>query len=63
MLKGQAFVIEDVYPQKLKDVTEEDVKEEGYSSLEQYKEALTSIHQSAVWDPEIVVWAHKFKKK
>lgn len=62
-LKGKAFTIENVYAQKLKDVTDEIAQQEGYENLEAYKEALTSIHESVVWDPEQVVWAHEFKEK
>lgn len=62
-LKGKAFTIENVYAQKLKDVTDEIAQQEGYENLEAYKEALTSIHKSVVWDPEQVVWAHEFKEK
>lgn len=62
-LDGHSFVIEDVYPQQLKDVTEKNAKEEGYENLEEYQNALTGIHHGAVWDPEMVVWAHYFKEK
>src|SRR5699024_12017611 len=62
-LKEKAFTIENVYAQKLKDVTDEIAQQEGYENLEAYKEALTSIHESVVWDPEQVVWAHEFKEK
>lgn len=62
-LKGHIFIIEHVYPQKLKDITDNIAKQEGYDNLEEYKEALTSIHHSVVWDPEQVVWAHEFTKK
>lgn len=62
-LKNHVFIIENVYPQQLKEVTEEDAQLEGYKSLDDYKEALTSIHQGAVWNPEQVVWVHEFKEK
>ncbi|MBU5465871.1 ASCH domain-containing protein [Virgibacillus sp. MSJ-26] len=62
-LDGHTFVVEDVYPQKLKTVTEENAKQEGYDNLEEYKKSLTSIHHGAVWDPEAVVWAHELKEK
>lgn len=62
-LDGHTFVIEDVYPQKLKTVTEENAKQEGYDNLEEYKKSLTSIHHGAVWEPEAVVWAHELKEK
>lgn len=63
VLEGQTFIIENIYPQQLKSLTDSDVKNEGYQSLEAYKEALTSIHHGAVWDPEAIVWTHELKKK
>lgn len=63
ILNGRVFIINDVYPQQLKDMTEKNAIEEGYKSLEAYKKALTSIHESVVWDPEKVVWAHYLKEK
>jgi|SRR5690625_3667490 len=62
-LNGSTFVVENVYPQKLKDVTDENAQQEGYADLEEFKEALTSIHHGAVWDPEALVWVHELKKK
>lgn len=63
VLDGRIFVIENVYPQKLKEVTDEIAKQEGYSDLDAYKKALTSIHHGSVWEPERVVWAHELKEK
>ncbi|HLQ95611.1 MAG TPA: ASCH domain-containing protein [Pseudogracilibacillus sp.] len=62
-LNNQTFIVSDVYPQKLKEVSEKDANDEGYPGLEEYKDAITSIHHEAVWDPEQVVWAHYFQKK
>lgn len=62
-LKDYVFIIEDVYPQQLKEVTEQDAKQEGFEDLDDYKEALTSIHHGAVWDPDQVVWVHELKGK
>lgn len=63
VLDGHTFIVDDIYPQQLKTVSEENAKQEGYSNVEAYKEALTSIHESVVWDPEQVVWAHELKRK
>jgi hypothetical protein len=62
-LKGHHFVVEEVYPQKLKDVTDKNAKEEGFKGIDDYKEALTNIHHGAVWEPDRVVWAHYLKEK
>ncbi|MGM8365999.1 ASCH domain-containing protein [Virgibacillus sp. W0181] len=60
-LNGHTIIVEHVYPQKLRDVTEEHAKQEGYQNLEDYKQALTNIHHGAVWDPDMEVWAHELK--
>lgn len=62
-LNKETFIVSDVYPQKLKDVSEKNAKDEGYPGLEEYKDAITNIHHEAVWDPEQTVWAHYFQKK
>lgn len=63
VLDGQTFIVENIYPQQLKELTDKEAQQEGYKNLEAYKETLTSIHQGAVWDPEAVIWTHELKKK
>ena len=63
VLSGHTFIIENVYPQKLKELTDENAKQEGFDSLDAYKEVLTSIHHGSVWDPETTVWVHELEKK
>src|SRR5699024_672368 len=63
MLDGQTFIVNDIYPQQLKTLTDENAKQEGYKNLDEYKDALPSIHEGAVGDPEIIVWTHALKKK
>lgn len=60
-LGGHTFVVENVYPQKLGEVTEENARQEGYNNLDDYKKGITSIHHAAVWDPDMEVWAHELK--
>jgi|SRR5699024_6278298 len=62
-LNNQPFIVSDIYPQKLKEVSEKDAMDEGYPGLEEYKDAITNIHKEAVWDPEQIIWAHYLRKK
>jgi len=62
-LKQHSFVVSDVYPQKLKEVSEKDAIDEGYPGLEEYKDAIANIHKETVWDPEQIIWAHYLRKK
>lgn len=60
-LSGHTFTVENVYPQKLADVTDKNAKEEGYENLDAYKKGITNIHHEAVWDSDTEVWAHELR--
>src|SRR5690625_7850606 len=45
ILDGQTFIVNDIYPQQLKTLTDENAQQEGYKNLDEYKDALTSIHE------------------
>ncbi|KZR57024.1 ASCH domain-containing protein [Bacillus badius] len=60
-LQGKDFVVERVYSQSLGDLTDEQAKQEGYESLEKYKESILSIHPGMPWLPSMKVWVHEFQ--
>ena len=60
-LDGVTLELVNVYQQQLADVTDEHAKQEGYQHLEDYKQAITNIHQEAIWNPKLTVWVHEFK--
>lgn len=60
-LAGTTLRLENVYQQKLADVTDQHAQQEGYENLVAYQKAITSIHAEAIWNPEITVWVHEFK--
>jgi len=45
--------------EKLGDISDEDVKKEGYNSLEEFMEVWKSIYGS--WEPERIVWVLEFE--
>jgi len=47
------------YPQKLSEISLEDARKEGYTSLEEYKASWIKIYGK--WDAEMVVWVYEFK--
>jgi len=47
------------FRQRLGDITAEDVRKEGFSSLEEFKQAWMEIHGS--WDPDLVVTVYEFR--
>jgi len=51
--------IKKVYPQKLSDVTQEEAIKEGFSGLDEFREAWIRINGS--WDPEMFVTVYEFE--
>src|SRR6476646_2759531 len=43
-LEGRDFVVERVYSQSLGELTDENARQEGFDSLEDYKQSILSIH-------------------
>lgn len=60
-LGGREFVVDRVYVQTLGDVTEDDARREGHLSLEEYRQAILSIHPGMPWAPAMRVWVHEFR--
>ncbi len=61
VLSGHNYVVERVYSQTLGEVTEAQARQEGYPSLEAYKESILSIHPGMQWLPQMRVWVHEFR--
>ncbi|MBT0160697.1 ASCH domain-containing protein [Candidatus Bathyarchaeota archaeon A05DMB-2] len=47
------------FKQRLGGISAEDVRKEGYNSLEEFKQAWTAINGR--WDPDLVVWVYEFR--
>ncbi|SES24395.1 ASCH domain-containing protein [Psychrobacillus sp. OK032] len=59
-LSGQSFVINDVYSQALGDLTDAHAQQEGFESVEDYKQSILSYHPGMPWLPHMTVWVHEF---
>ncbi len=59
-LKGKKFVVNKVYRQSLGELTDQDARQEGYDSVEDYKQAILSFHPGMPWLPQMQVWVHEF---
>lgn len=59
-LQGQDYVIEKVYSQALGELTDVHAKQEGYATVEEYKQSILSYHPGMPWLPQMRVWAHEF---
>lgn len=60
-LQGRHYVIERVYVQMLGDLTDEHAGQEGFANVEEYKQAIVSMHPGMPWLPEMRVWVHEFR--
>jgi N4-acetylcytidine amidohydrolase len=61
-LNGRDFVVERVYSQSLGELTDDHARQEGYESVEEYKQSILSIHPGMPWLPQMRVWVHEFRE-
>jgi len=59
-LKGQSFIINNVYIQTLGELTDEHARHEGFETVEEYKQSILSYHPRMPWLPTMTVWVHEF---
>ncbi|RLQ94060.1 ASCH domain-containing protein [Falsibacillus albus] len=60
-LQGHSFVVEKVYSQALGELTDDHAKQEGFQSVEEYKQTILSYHPGMPWLPHMRVWVHEFR--
>jgi len=60
-LEGRDFVVEAVYAQTLGELTDDHAKQEGFATVEEYKQAILSYHPGMPWLPHMSVWVHEFR--
>ena len=56
---GYYLKVTNLYHQTLKQVTEEEAQKEGFSNLDEFKQAWVSINGS--WDPKLKVVVYEFE--
>jgi len=61
ILQGTTFRITRVYAQTLGELTEQNAIEEGFTSLEAYRDGILSFHPGMPWLPHMRVWVHEFE--
>ncbi|ULT56981.1 ASCH domain-containing protein [Neobacillus drentensis] len=59
-LEGRQFVVDKVYSQSLGELTDDDARREGFSTVEEYKQSILSYHPGMPWLPQMRVWVHEF---
>jgi len=60
-LNGYEFVVDSVYSQTLGELTDEHAMQEGYETLEDYKQSILSLHEGMPWLPKMKVWVHEYR--
>lgn len=60
VLKGIEFKVDALYSQTLGELTDEHAKQEGYTSVDSYKESILAFHPKMPWLPKMSVWVHEF---
>jgi hypothetical protein len=60
-LQGHSYVVENVYSQSLGELTDEHAKQEGFQTVEEYKQSILSYHPGMPWLPHMRVWVHEFR--
>lgn len=60
VLEGKKFRVDRVYSQSLGELTNEHAQQEGYDTVEEYKESILSYHPGMPWLPHMRVWVHEF---
>ena len=59
-LNGHSYTVDQVYIQSLGDLTDEHANQEGFESVEAYKQSILSYHPGMPWLPTMTVWVHEF---
>ncbi|WP_226672732.1 ASCH domain-containing protein [Rossellomorea aquimaris] len=59
-LKGKKYIVNSVYSQSLGELTDEHARQEGFQTVEEYKNTILSYHPGMPWHPDMKVWVHEF---
>jgi hypothetical protein len=60
-LQGRTFEIESLTHEPLSNLDDAGARAEGFESLEQYRSLILKMHKGMEWDPEHLVWVHRFR--
>jgi hypothetical protein len=60
VLDGKEFKVDALYSQTLGEMTDEHAQQEGYSTMEEYKQTILAMHAKMPWLPSMSVWVHEF---
>jgi len=61
-LEGIVFTVTSLTRERLGDMTDADAQAEGYPDLAAYKDLILRMHKGMVWNPDALVWVHRFRR-
>ena len=61
-LDEHRFEIVSLTHDRLGDMTDEEARAEGFPDLETYRALIIRMHRGMEWDPEHLVWVHRFRE-
>ena len=60
VLEGKEFKVDSLYTQTLGEMTDDHANQEGYATMEEYKQSILAMHARMPWLPTMRVWVHEF---
>ncbi|WP_144513917.1 ASCH domain-containing protein [Bacillus sp. FJAT-22090] len=60
VLGDKKFRVDAIYSQTLGEMTDEHARQEGYTSMEEYKQSILAMHAKMPWLPTMKVWVHEY---
>ncbi|MCH1626490.1 ASCH domain-containing protein [Fredinandcohnia quinoae] len=59
-LEGKKYRVDKVYEQSLGELTDQHAQQEGFDTVEDYKQSILAYHPGMPWLPQMKVWVHEF---
>ncbi len=60
VLDERQYKVNNLYSQTLGEMTDEHAQQEGFTTMEEYKDSILSMHPKMPWLPTMSVWVHEF---
>ena len=61
-LEGRTFEITSLTHDPLRNMTDAEARAEGFPDLEAYRALIVRMHRGMDWDPNHLVWVHRFRQ-
>lgn len=62
LLAERRFEIVSLTHDRLGEMTDEEARAEGFPDLETYRALIIRMHRGMKWDPDHLVWVHRFRE-